>query len=281
MASGSFNIDTFSYRRQLPLSNEYTAFSTATMFAVGPSSFLQGYSFYDYSYGVLGFPDTSTLSVSLTRLVSSAVSTLYNNETRIQQYLSTQFLTKQPFSYILSTVTTCNITKGAGSNAYPEVINGPVIDLSNAFPQAYALLDSFNYNVQVDINYSIVLDKPDTSFNWISSVCVFNGYNSIINQGRAVTTRVGTNSNFTTLNNRFWFYSQDQSGQSLQNNTSNIPDNPSTLQLKIVLQQNTGSNFNPAYSVHIPGDFNYQLTFWPTSSNYSNAPPVLNPFLMT
>lgn len=277
MASGSFNIDTFSYRRQLPLSNEYTAFSTGTMFAVGPSSFLQGYSFYDYSYGLLGFPDTSTLSVSLTRLVCTSVSTVYGNEVGLQRFVSSAIQLNQPFSYSLSPVSTALIEQSAGAIPYPVVIDGPRIELSNAFSQAYNILDSFNYNVQVDVNYSIVLNKPDTTYNWISTICVFNEYDEFVNQGRTLTTRVGTNCNYTTINNRFWFYSQDQNGTSLQNDPLNIPDNPSTLQLKIVLQNTGGSNFNPGYSVYIPGDYNYQLTFWPTSSNYSNAPPPLNP----
>lgn len=275
MASGSFNIDTFSYRRQLPLSNEYTPYSTATMFAIGPSSFLQGYSFYDYTTGVLGLPDASTMSVNFTRLVCTQISTVYANEENLYNFVSTQAIINTPFSYTFSNLSSASITKAAGENAYPEIVNGPQIDLSNAFPQLYSILNSFQYNLQVDVSYSIVLDKGDTTYNFVSTVAFFNDYNEYINAGRAMSTRINTNSNYTTVNNRFWFYAQDNNGAQLRDDPLNIANNPSTFQMKIVMLQNGGSNYNPGYNILIPGDYNYQFTFWPTPKNYCNAPMPL------
>ena len=116
MASGSFNIDTFSYRYQLPLSNEYTAYSTGTMFAVGPSSFLTAYSFYDYSYGLCRFPDTSTMSVSLTSLISTTSNTIVN-------YLSTDAVYTRTFNYTFPAISTLFSTSSVSPGNYPLVID--------------------------------------------------------------------------------------------------------------------------------------------------------------
>jgi hypothetical protein len=243
------------------------------MFAVGPSSFLQGYSFYDYSYGVLGFPDTSTLSVSLTRLVCTSVSTVYGNEVQLQNFVSTQAAVNVPFSLALSNVSTVTLEKGAGSNIYPEVVLGPRINLATQFPKVYSTLATFNYNLQVDVNYNIVLDKNDTSFNWVSSIAKFNNFGN----GRVVSTRVGTNSNFTTLSQRFWFFAQNDAGTKLIGDPNNLPASPSTFQLTVAMLYNSGVDQNPGYSIYIPGNYNYQFTFWPTPANYGVAPQPLVP----
>lgn len=65
MASGSFEIDTYSWFRSLPLSNCVNGYPQGTMFAVGDCTFLNPYTFYQYQSSV-GAIDTSTLSNVLT-----------------------------------------------------------------------------------------------------------------------------------------------------------------------------------------------------------------------
>jgi hypothetical protein len=93
MASGSFEIDTYSWYRSLPLTGCTDAYPTGTMFAVGPCAFLQPYTFYQYQSSV-GFTDTSTMSVSFgTFIHSSFASTTSGLESSIylnrRQYVST------------------------------------------------------------------------------------------------------------------------------------------------------------------------------------------------
>jgi hypothetical protein len=98
MASGSYEIDTYSWYRSLPLNGCTEAYSTGTMFAVGPCAFLQPYTFYQYQSS-LGFTDTSTMSVSLTSFVcTSLMSTTISLQSSIylnrRQIVSTIPLTK-------------------------------------------------------------------------------------------------------------------------------------------------------------------------------------------
>jgi hypothetical protein len=81
MASGSLEIDSYSWYRSFPLSNNSVPYSTATMFATGECGFMKPYSFYQYQ-STSGFPDTSTMSVNFTGFVCtsliSSVSSLNN-----------------------------------------------------------------------------------------------------------------------------------------------------------------------------------------------------------
>ncbi len=77
MASGSYNIDSFSWTRSLPLSTNTTGYSTGTLFAVGPSSFEVPYSFYQYQ-STVGFSDTSTLSNAIGNVLSTSFTSTVN-----------------------------------------------------------------------------------------------------------------------------------------------------------------------------------------------------------
>ena len=72
MASGSYNIDTYSWYRSLPLSNDTMPYSTYQMFAVGTSSFLDEFTFYQYTTSS-GFVDTSTLSSAIINVLNSSL----------------------------------------------------------------------------------------------------------------------------------------------------------------------------------------------------------------
>jgi hypothetical protein len=98
MASGSFEIDSYSWYRNLPLSNCANAYPQGTMFAVGECAFMKPYTFYQYQSSV-GFIDTSTLSNVLTstttaNLNSTTVSLMSSIDYNRRQIVSTIPLTR-------------------------------------------------------------------------------------------------------------------------------------------------------------------------------------------
>jgi hypothetical protein len=258
MASGSFNIDTFSYRHQLPLSNGYTAFSTGTMFAVGPSSFTEGYSFYDYSYGLLGFPDTSTLSVSLTTYIGNVV-----------KYLSTDALYGRTFNYTFSTTTVFEQSAASPGN-YPLIINLPSIELDKVTLYGTTtlldLLKQRSHNVIVQFDYNLALNKSSEpfNFNWVSTLGYFGPFNTNTGIGRReLTTRINTNNTYTTVASRMQFDTA---------NGNELVSQASTFNTRIVTLKNSGSDSAPDYSIYVPGNYNYSFTFYPLYSNISLSP---------
>lgn len=93
MASGSFEIDTYSWFRSLPLSNCVNGYPQGTMFAVGDCTFLSPYTFYQYQSSV-GAIDTSTLSNALTstanaNLTSTTVGLMSSIDYNRRQIVST------------------------------------------------------------------------------------------------------------------------------------------------------------------------------------------------
>jgi hypothetical protein len=112
MASGSFEIDSYSWFRSLPLSDCVNAYPQGTLFAVGDCAFLKPYTFYQYQSSV-GFIDTSTLSNVLTstttaNLNSTTISLLSSIDYNRRQIVSTIPLTRwfssgtiqtSPFNY--------------------------------------------------------------------------------------------------------------------------------------------------------------------------------------
>lgn len=112
MSSGSYEIDTFSWYRSFPLSNDSIGYSTGTLFAVGNCGFMSPFTWYQYT-STVGFPDTSTMSVNFTNYVctslqsttTSLMSTIGSN---LRSYMSTVPLTRwisasttktEPFTY--------------------------------------------------------------------------------------------------------------------------------------------------------------------------------------
>lgn len=116
MASGSFEIDTYSWFRSLPLSNCVNGYPQGTMFAVGDCTFLNPYTFYQYQSSV-GAIDTSTLSNVLTstanaNLISTTsglMSSIDYNRRQIvstiplMRWISSGTITTYPFTH-LSTI---------------------------------------------------------------------------------------------------------------------------------------------------------------------------------
>lgn len=254
------------------------------MFAVGPSSFTKAYSFYEYSYGLCGFPDTSTMSVnltnlisaqsvSITRLISTTFSTTMNNFSNIVNYLSTDAAYARVFQYTVPAVSTFISSSATSVGNYPLILDARPIDLRTLYytptTTVYDIINARQYDVVVQFNYSVVLNKPTEDFNWLSTITYFNTFElGNTSRRRQQLTRVGVNSNYTTLNQSFYFKNND---------TSQIPVNASTLNTKFVMTSNTpSSTASPSYSLYIPGEYNYTFTFYPFSNYYTLSPPNLS-----
>jgi hypothetical protein len=112
MSSGSYEIDTYSWYRSLPLSNQINAYQTGTLFAVGDCAFMKPYTFYQYQ-STVGATDTSTLSNVLVNYsqstLQSAVTTLnsnieYNRRQIVStiplvQWISSSYTSYSPFTF--------------------------------------------------------------------------------------------------------------------------------------------------------------------------------------
>lgn len=257
MSSGSFNIDTFSWYRSLPLSNDTIPFSTLTMFAVGPSSFLAPYSFYQYSISS-GFPDTSTLSVSILSYVSAQIS---STTAQIENTLGKIYQSTFDTADFVSTYNTF-------TQKYPLQIITPYVSVGTKFQE---LIDSKQYNVFVESQYNLYLSSSYTSSTWVSTVGLFNSgipYSNFGLYGRTVTTRQG-NGTYQQIYNKLAFKPQPQGAE-----TQIAPD-ASNFGLHVFLQStvNTVSSVAPAFDLYIPGENNYTITLVPISEGYSFIPP--------
>lgn len=98
MASGSYEIDTFSWYKSFPLSTPTHGFSTGTLFAVGNCGFMSPFTFYQYQ-STVGFTDTSTMSVSFTNYVCTSLTSTTNSllstiGSNARTYMSTIPLTR-------------------------------------------------------------------------------------------------------------------------------------------------------------------------------------------
>lgn len=249
MASGSFEIATFSWERQIPLSTNTTAYSTLTTFATDTDGFMRPFSFYQYTTAS-GFPDTSTFSTSITRFIQ-------------QSFASTvSFLGK---TYV-STFTTADFSSNSGmSPNYPRVIRLPDVSFGSLFTN---LINSKQYNVFVESQYNIALTadvETNDAYTFVSTVGVFGTRVSNL-FGRTTTTRVGNSTTYTTVNTKLMFQPQSFGSQ------YQIPAFSSNFHLEVVLQPtpNVTVNLSPAYSIYVPGENNYTFTLVPVTSTILN-----------
>jgi hypothetical protein len=172
MASGSFNINTFSWYNELPLSNDGTAYSTCTMFAVGPSSFMQPYSFYQYT-STSGFVDTSTLTTILNSSLTSTtnfIGKIYMSTIPYTAWIDTtssaSYIQTYPFTYpstfpctfstflstiptlppFISTIPSTCTTNPSGFGLYPSSLNA-----SNFFFDFTSSFSGSNFDSPISI----------------------------------------------------------------------------------------------------------------------------------
>lgn len=267
MASGSYNIDTFSWYRSLPLSNDTTPFSTLTMFAVGPSSFMKNYTFYDYTWSN-GFPDTSTFSVSITSFVDTAI-------TSTTQALGKVFMSTIP--YTRWTVGSSNFeypvaggvpntydftSTFTGTTGWPLTITTPNVWLGEGMTR---LINSQQYNVFVDCKYSLFLSNVADQYVWVSTVGKFQSGYSFINPlsvGRTQTTRVGLEQ-YVDVNTKLMFAPQ------VAGSRTQLVDSTSSFTMNIAMFSNATSTspYAPEFNIFIPGNNNFTFTCVPAVSS--------------
>ena len=241
MASGSFNIDSYSWYRSLPLSTDTLAYSTGTMFAVGPSSFMNAYSWYQYT-STVGFPDTSTMSVNFTNYVCTSLISTVNSLGKIFK----------------STIPTADFrsTYSAFSGDYPGRIITSSITLGDSMSN---LIASKQYDVFVDFQYNLYLSTPYDTFTWVSTTGYIGSNAATI--GRQVTTRVG-NRDYDTIRQTLTFAPQPLATQ------DQIGQNPSSFFFTLdLLSTPAATNAkSPAFDIYIPGANNYVFTLVPVTT---------------
>lgn len=272
MASGSLNIDSFSWYRSLPLSNDTTGYSTGTMFAVGPSSFEVPYTFYQYQ-STVGFTDTSTMSVAVADYVNTSlqstvagigfvfqstiplVTWVNPSDAADQSSVPVSGWNPRPYDFV-STYSTF-------SEGWPVDFQMRTMWLGTDLP---ALIESKQYRVAVDFQYSLILSTNTVVnpryYSWVSTIG-FLGSNEGTT-GRLITTRVG-NQAYTTLQEKLVF-----NPQTLAQQTTNgqIGINPSSFWFRAVIGSNTANTVvnAPSFDVFVPGENNFTFTLTPFRS---------------
>lgn len=243
-SSGIF--DTIFFKNAVPLIDEITPFSTLTLLAMGPSSIVQGYSFYDYQ-NACGFQDTSTIVNQLSTNIGSTVSL---NRSTLQSELNSSIQTlTDSINFIgktyVSTIPYSSefMSSYTGTdNLYPGVIITPQLSLGNIS----SLITSSRYNVYVDLEYSLELVAND-SHTWVNTVGVFNALGNPIyadaNKGATTTTRVGNNT-ITNINTSLLFTP----------GPTQIPLTTSSFHFEVYLKSsiNATTDFSPLFNIYVP-----------------------------
>lgn len=208
MASGSFDINTYSWYRSLPLSSspgDATAYAPGTMFAVGECAFLKPYDFYTYQ-STYGFTDTSTLSNALTSTntqalqstTSGLMSSIQENRRQIvstiplTRWISANITQNFPFSFmstvpnltstipssIISTIPYTLISTGlfgfVTSNLYPTCAPYSLFSTVPVVVSSFAanLASSIQSNFQSTMigPYSIPFEARSEIYNFTSTI---------------------------------------------------------------------------------------------------------------
>ena len=267
MSSGSLNIDSFSWYRSLPLSNDTTGYSTGTMFAVGPSSFEVPYTFYQYQ-STVGFTDTSTMSVAVANYVNTSLQSTvagigFNFQSTIplvkwvdptnpsnQSPIPVIDWSPQPIDFV-STYTTF-------SQGWPAEFQTSPVWLGTDLP---ALIQSKKYTVAVDFQYSLILSTNTVVnpryYSWVSTIGFLGSNTGTI--GKQSITRVG-NQTYTTLQEKVVF--------NPGTTTVQIGDTPSSFWFKALIGSNMGNTVvnAPSFDVFVPGENNFTFTLTPFRS---------------
>jgi hypothetical protein len=248
MASGSFNIDTYSWYRSLPLSNDTVPYPFLTMFAVGPSSFLAPYTFAQYQ-SATGFCNTTQMSNIIT-------SNLNYGLTSTAQLIKDVYQSTFPTQNFISTYSSFTIPYGPNS-----IWLSPKVPLGKAME---SLIQSRKYNVFAEFQYNVWVSTPYDTFTWISTTGFIGRDNNTI--GRSIVTRIG-NTQYQTIRQELMFAAQTYNEQNADSN-GQIGQTPSTFQFMLQFQSSPSATnqFAPAFEVFIPGENNYTLTLIPTTS---------------
>ena len=211
------------------------------MFAVGPSSFMQPYSFYQYTWAS-GFPDTSTFSTSITTFICTSLQSTV-------AFLGKVYKSTIPTADFRSTYT--NFT-----SLYPGRILTSSMFLGTGLQD---LIETKQYNVFVDFQYNLYLSTPYDSYSWVSTT----GYlgSNVGTTGRTVTTRVG-NQSFETIRESLTYAPQLIAEQTqIGFNASNF-----FLDIRLNSSINATSTYSPAFDIYVPGENNFTFTLVPVTS---------------
>jgi hypothetical protein len=243
MASGSLNVDTLSVYRTLPLQRDVIPYVQNTIFSVGPSSFLEGYSFYS-TFIINNYMDPSTMSTFIISSLNQALtSTLKSNEINKVSTLT------------VSDFTSTNTNVVSYNNL---VIRTPPINLG-LFSN---IINTNKYDVMVQGKYSLFLNSftPPDTYAYVSTVGVFDNLTPT-NIGQTTTTRVGTGV-YTEINTNLYFSLLRTGVYPLS-----IPQNLSNFHYEIYLRSPTNNTNNtPNFDLYITGANNYMFTLIPNQS---------------
>lgn len=283
MSSGNF--ETLFFQKAVPLINNVTGYSTLTMFAVGNQGYLEGQSFYTYQ-STCGFQDSSTLTTVLTASFNSSITSTikqlnstiafigktYVSTIPMLQWISSQTIAEYPF-YYNSTFITSNlpfVSTGVLAPSYPfDYVNNGIVEYGSNIiippvwlgPELSKLINTGNYTVYADVQYSLVLSTNTTSFMWLSTLGVFNQLDnpSYIygNKGVSFTTRIG-NYQCSHINTTM-IYKPETPGFNTE-----LPRNVSNFHLELYVNSNLLSIADPpAFDIFVPGTNNIKFTLVP------------------
>ena len=159
MASGSYNIDTYSWYRSLPLSNDTMPFSTYQMFAVGTSSFLDAFTFYQYTTSS-GFVDTSTLSSAIISVLNSSLISI-----------GKIFVSTIPYTLYTATTSTLSNYSQTYPFEYPSTFNRTVSSFTSTFGPPPGTVSTF-VSTGTFGPFTSTVDATPSPFNFTST---YNG----------------------------------------------------------------------------------------------------------
>jgi len=256
MSSGNF--DTIFFKNAAPLVDDVTPFSTFSILAVGPSSIVQGYSFYDLQK-LYGAPDTSTITNQLSTTIVNNISSLQST-TQSQISTITNQLNNLNQSFI-STIPTTDLfsTYTGTSETYPGNIQLNSFSLGGLS----SIINTGKYTLTVDFQYSLYLNTPNDLFTWVTTLGSLNTLDdpSLVygNKGSQLTTRVGNN-----------VYSQINNNLIFNPSYNQMPLNVSNFNLQLLLNSSINisptTNMAPNFDIYVQGLNNFTFTLTPISS---------------
>lgn len=271
MASGSYNIDSFSWTRSLPLSTNTTGYSTGTLFAVGPNSFEFPYTFYQYQ-STVGAIDTSTLSNAIGNLVNTSfisttneIGLTFQSTIPLVRWISTNAESFQstvpvsgwdvrPYDFVSTT---------SNFGTWPAQFQTSPLYLGTDLP---LLIHSKQYIVSVDFQYSLFTSTNTAVtpryYSWVSTIGFLGSNTGTV--GKQIVSRIG-NETYTNFQQKLTF-----NPQTIQEQTTNgqIGLTSSSFSLQVVLQSNLTNPLSncPAFDVFVPGQNNFTFTLTPFRS---------------
>uniref|UniRef100_A0A6C0HFY4 Uncharacterized protein n=1 Tax=viral metagenome TaxID=1070528 RepID=A0A6C0HFY4_9ZZZZ len=267
--SSSGNFNTIYFQNAFPLSTITAGYPPLTMLAVGNNGFLKPYTFNQYQRAC-GVQDTSTITSGISSYVDTQISSTTNiislNTSNITSTLNIldSNIKYNGKTYFYSIGTSKDFISTYNGN-YPQGPIGIKINDITIPLNAQSLINSGNYVVNVNLQYSIYVSTTSLqipSFTWVSTLGAFNSLNTNT-PGVSVTSRIGNNQ-YSQINSSLTFLPY-----SIINTTQQIPNNTSKFRVEFWLS-NTGSTLPdatvPYFDIYMPANNNISFTLIPTTS---------------